>query len=120
MILGICSGERSSSNNEDIPYMVAACSDGNVQGAAVMTSGRNLLVTDTDEDFLKLVADDLQRREALVPGVAGPVSSARCFAEIWSTATGAHVVPGMRMRIYQLERVVSSNGAGGSLRQATD
>jgi predicted GNAT family acetyltransferase len=99
---------------------LAEAGGGSVVGAAVMTPPFNLVMSCLDD---AAAADafgvDLDRGRRRLPGVTGPVETARRFAEAWTARHGLAAQRTMSERIYRVERVRPPTGVPGHLRLAT-
>lgn len=87
--------------------------------AALRTPPHNLILSAVDDlEALPLLADDLSRSVADLPGVVGPQTPARRYAELWHERTDRAARLSMATRIYGLTHVIAPRPAGGTLRRA--
>lgn len=104
------------------PYLVAVEDDQDetLLAVALRTPPQNLvLARSQNPQALITIAQDLHLQQDGLPGVIGPVTEAKTFAETWQTITDQPYREGMALRIYQLEAVQPPPKANGYLRQAT-
>lgn len=99
-------------------YLATVDDDEKPVAAAMMTPPFRLVLTDTNDAALRLIADDLQARSAQPPGVLGASATARKFAELWGQQTGTPFRPGRNERIYRLDVVAFAGDASGKMRVA--
>lgn len=104
------------------PYLVAVEDDQDetLLTVALRTPPYNLvLARSQNSQALIAIAQDLHLRQHTLPGVIGPVTEAKAFAEAWQTLTAQPYREGMALRIYQLEAVQPLPKTNGYFRQAT-
>jgi GNAT superfamily N-acetyltransferase len=104
------------------PFLATVASGAELRAAAVMTPPHNLLLFTpgvAQAAGLETVAEALDGGQWPVPGVIAPEAAANAFASIWHRQTGAAGQTAMRMRIYELRRVIPPPLPPGSFRQAT-
>lgn len=110
---------RLAHSNAELPadvYLATVNDDGQPVAAAMMTPPFRLVLTDTNDTALCLIADDLQARSLRPPGVLGAAATARKFAELWSQQIGMPFRPGRNERIYRLNVVAFAGDASGGMR----
>jgi predicted GNAT family acetyltransferase len=103
------------------PYLATVESAGRLRAAALMTPPYRLQLyaqDDGDQAAVERLADALLRGNWPVPGVLAREAMAERFASIWHHRTGAGYSTAMRMRIYELRRVVHPTYPPGEIRQA--
>ncbi len=87
----------------------------------MMTPPFNLALGHMDHpDALPALIADLADRGINVPGVLGPVESARRFADLWTAPRGMTAESTLRERIYALERLIPPRPVTGGVRIATE
>ncbi len=120
LILGIAGSWRDySSDLTDRPYLATVEREHAVVACALRTPPRNVMVTRAKDDALEALASDLRKVYGELPGVLAPNATAKTFSQIWARHVGAAVQPGVRQRIYQLDRVSPVNTCPGGFRPAT-
>ena len=103
------------------PYLATVTSGRVLRAAAVMTPPHRLQLYSReacDLGELQPVVDGLCRGHWAVPGVMAPEPLAEAFASIWNRRTGAVRRTGMKLRVYELRRVVAPPLPPGAPRQA--
>lgn len=111
---------RQPEHFTDSPYLVTVQQEDNLVAVALRRPPRKLVLSRSlNFQALNAIAQDLQSRQELIPGVIGPVNEAQAFAQVWQAATGQSYRQGMEQRIYQLETVKPVPKAKGDFRQAT-
>lgn len=103
------------------PYLAAVTDGDAVVAAAVMTPPNRVILYSARGDDpapLRLLVADLVAGGWSAPGVVGPSTPARAFAELWQMETGRPYRPGMSERVYELRQVSPSSGVPGHLRPA--
>jgi GNAT superfamily N-acetyltransferase len=121
LILGIARELESGNHGYEEPILLATVEgpDG-VAGCAFRTPPFKLGLTRVPDAAIPPLADEAAALYSSLPAVMGPASAARPFAEAWSDRLGVGFDVGMRMRIFQLDRVVPpTKPAPGRMRQAT-
>ena len=122
LILGICAvlKYRPDTYGDGPPYFATVEDGGVVLAAAVRTPPHNLVLSHlAGIDALDLFAGDLHGPGQGLPGVVGPSTVSRAFAERWRRLTGKPSRRAMAMRIYELTTVNPVHGLDGHLRRAT-
>jgi hypothetical protein len=99
-------------------YLATIEEEGDVVGCAFRTPPYKLGLTRMPRAAVPAVATDVGSVYASIPAVLGPEAEAHAFADAWCARTGAVAVPGMRHRIYQLDRVVPPHWPPGRFRPA--
>ncbi len=106
------------------PPLLAAVLDGSALACtALMTPPFNIIVFSPSPDkagAFAFLAKDLRTRGWSMPGVLGPSADARAFAGAWSAETGAHYIPGMTERCYELRQVLPPPQPPGHMRLAVE
>jgi GNAT superfamily N-acetyltransferase len=103
---------------EEPPWMAVIEDAGRPRMAALQTPPHPLTLTDASGEELDLVVQCLLDSERTLPGVVGPDSAARGFAERWSQAVGVECELHMRQRLHRLDRVLVPGDAAGGMRPA--
>lgn len=126
LILGIAVRMRERPDWVDHqPYLGAVeGNNGDLLLAAIMTSPNNELLAaagpNVPQYAIDQLAENLRSGNWHVPGVNGESSLAQRFAETWTNLTGQPHRIAMRLRAYELRRVISSpHPPRGYLRPAT-
>lgn len=118
LILGIAAFFESQSGRSNVsPYFLTVEENAMIVGVALMTPPRRLLLTRMPDEAVTMLADFMRAEQ--VPGVLGPTSEARLFADHWTKRTGQLRRPKMRERIHICSTVNLTNPAPGRLRPAT-
>ena len=90
-------------------------------GAAVRTPPRNMVLPAVPTELASALGEfmfDRSEGEDL-PGVNGPVETARAFADRWAELTGCDVRTETNLRLYGLDMLVPPTDPGGGWRLAT-
>jgi predicted GNAT family acetyltransferase len=104
----------------DPPYLAAVELDGEVVGCAFRTPPMKVGITRMPRDAIPALIDHIESRFDSIPGVLGPEPEAGVFASVWSGRRRGGARPGMRLGIYQLEKVRRPESVPpGRLRAAT-
>jgi predicted GNAT family acetyltransferase len=121
LILGIAQQLESGSHSYEEPILLATIEGPEgVAGCAFRTPPFKFGLTRVPEEAVPLLVDESTTLYSSLPAVMGPTSAARVFAEGWSAKHGVGFEVGMRMRVFQLDRVVpSANPAPGRMRLGT-
>jgi hypothetical protein len=102
------------------PYLVTVEEDNGLLAVALWTPPRKLVLSRClHPHALKVIAQDFQARQAVIPGVMGLVDEALAFAQAWQAITNQSYCQGLQLRVYQLETVQPIAKANGYFRQAT-
>ena len=103
------------------PLYFATIEDrGAVHGCVMRTPPHKLIVSRLPTLAIPDLVADVREQFATLPAVLGPDPSTRAFADLWARTNGVTIEPGMRQRIYQLERVREpEHRVPGTLRAAT-
>ncbi|MEM7031391.1 MAG: GNAT family N-acetyltransferase [Chloroflexota bacterium] len=115
--------KHGTSPTESAPYFATVEDEQGMALVCLVTPPHNLvLYTDRepDEDSLKLVAQDLIRRDQSIPGVVGTPLLAEAFAQIWAASCDTTYNITMHQRIYALHSVNIPRSVNGHLRLATE
>lgn len=120
IILGIAGFFESYSGQLKVsPYFLTVEENGTIVGGALMAPPRRLVITRMSGSAVTTLADYFLANGASVPGVLGPNSEAKTFADYWTSHTGKLCRPKMSERIYVCKTVNPTNHAPGRLRPAT-
>jgi predicted GNAT family acetyltransferase len=122
LILGLLSALQLEPSRYAAPYLVAVTEGEVVMLVALRTPPHNLILSQGEKKALEPLLADLHGnlQGDVLPGVLGPKSLAKAFAEAWSERTGQPYQLNMAERIYRLQHVVHVRGVPGSLRGARD
>ncbi|CAN5757425.1 GNAT family N-acetyltransferase [soil metagenome] len=120
LLLGLAHRLKGSTEGYEPPLYLATVEDaGGVVGCAFRTPPFKLGLTRMPAGALPALVDDVAAVYPSLPAVLGPEPEARRFAELWAERKGIRAHPGMRQRIFQLERVIwPERPATGRLRVA--
>lgn len=118
LMLGLCGNLiRATEPPKSAPLLIRVLQNEKTVTAAIQTSLMNLIVTYASPNQLELLASELKKIHAHLPGVVGPAKESELFSQIWSHQTGAKSKLGMGQKIYKIEKVDEPN-TPGSLRLA--
>ena len=124
LLLGIA-GElvaRASSGGEgsgsDGAHLFTVESESGVVMAALQTPPFRLVVSSGPGPAVNTLVEMLLGERLPLPGVNGPVETARAFAETWTARTGQAIKPGLSLRVHRLTGVVTPPEPPGEFRQA--
>lgn len=126
LLLGVARllGRRGVSRRHAPPLLASVSTGDAIDLAVVMTPPRKMLVSSHRPVKLSAVStlvEELLDSAYHVPGVLGPAPWADAMRESWAGATGRSTRPGIRQRLFRLERVELSNRrADGRLAAATE
>lgn len=121
LMLGITTQlRRAAVQPEGELYLASVLDSGRIVAAALRTPPHNVAVSRAPSDAIALLVDDLHGIYGTLPGVLGPKTESRQFAEAWQRTSGQPFHRGVAQRIYQLESVVPVSGVPGRMRTATD
>ncbi len=121
LLLGIADQLRTGRHSYEEPIFLATIegSEG-VAGAAFRTPPFKLGLTRMPRAAIPPLVEEVAALYPTIPAVMGPTSTARPFARRWSARLGVGFEVGMRMRIFQMDRVVPpARPAPGDMRPAT-
>lgn len=120
LLLGLAHRLRASTEGYEPPIYLATVEDTDgVVGCAFRTPPFKLGLTRIPAGALPALVDDVAAVYASLPAVLGPEPEAHRVAELWAERKGIRAHPGMRQRIFQLERVIwPERPATGRLRVA--
>ncbi|MFB2771748.1 GNAT family N-acetyltransferase [Pelatocladus sp. BLCC-F211] len=105
---------------DEKPYLAIVEADGDIIAVVMKTKPRNLLLSKIqDFEAIEAIAQNLHSTQNLPPGVNGPTTEAKAFAENWHSLTGQSYQLKMALRAFQIEQVQTISQANGHLRQAT-
>jgi uncharacterized protein len=103
------------------PYLATVEEGGDVIAAALMTPPFGpVLSLGFVTQGLKLLAEDLHELYPTLPGILGPIDTARSFAEIWKDLSRQPYRRKRADRVHRLERVIPVEGVPGTFRRATE
>ena len=108
-------GERPPDND---PYLFTVESESGVVMSALQTPPFRLVVSRGPGPAVDTLAEALLGERLPLPGVNGPVETARAFAETWTARTGQAIKPGLSLRVHRLTGVVTPPEPPGEFRQA--
>lgn len=121
LILGIAAYFKSYSGQLKVePYFLTVENNGTIVGAGEMTPPHRLLLTSMTDSAVITLADFMLSEAVAVPGVLGPKTESKRFAEYWTSRTGQFRRPKMSERIYACESIEPLKYAPGRLRPATN
>ena len=124
LLLGTCIRLQNHPNrNQSPPYLVTVEDERGLVLAGVMTPPQKLVIYSDLTDLAQapdLIIRDLQKQGLSAPGVLGPSTAARQFAERWTQVTGQAHRAGMSQRVYELRQMIQPQTDRGRLRLATE
>lgn len=123
LVLGIAAGlDRNPTLAKELPYFATVQSGSGIVMCAVRTPPYPLTITRSDEgDAVKYLVDDVVALYPDLCEVNGPEQTVSLFANAWSRLSGREARRGMRMRIHEIRRVLTSGSRPpGGLRPATE
>ncbi|HEV2131717.1 MAG TPA: GNAT family N-acetyltransferase [Longimicrobiaceae bacterium] len=120
LLLGLAHRLRASAEGYEPPIYLATVEDADgVVGCAFRTPPFKLGLTRIPAGALPALVEDVAAVYPSLPAVLGPEPEARRFAELWAERKGNRARPGMRQRIFQLDRVIwPERQPAGTLRVA--
>ncbi len=110
--LGIARSFVDTATHEGLMFSVESGAD--VVAVAVKSPHRNLVVTRAPESAMRALSNYLFAYALPVPGVNGPLETAREFAQAWKALTDAKGTERVALRLYQatkLNEVAQPRGA---------
>jgi predicted GNAT family acetyltransferase len=121
LLLGIVGQLRSGRHSYEKPVFLATIEqNGAVVGCAFRTPPYKLCVTRMPVEAVPALVDEVGQHYDSIPAVLGPESIARVVGEEWTRRFGGRAEPGMKQRIYQLDRVTPlAHPVSGEMRLAT-
>ena len=120
LIFGGIEGLRSRPETLTEKAYLVTVEDDDLVAVAIRTPPRNLLISRSlNFQAFNLIAQDLQARQELIPGVIGSVDEALSFAQTWQVITGQSYRLKWQLKIYQLTAVNPLLKAKGYFRVAT-
>jgi uncharacterized protein len=121
LILGISKYLVTNEGRVNVhPYLLTVEESGILLGAALMTPPRHLIISRMPDPALVALTDYFLEESITVPGVVGPKSTTRRFAEHCKNQTGKGSRLKMSQRIYACDRVVVQVYSRGHLRPAME
>ena len=106
--------------DEPLPRMAAVeMDDGRTIAAGTLTLPYPLVVSRAAPEAASALAEHLAAEYAGAPGVVGATESAEAFTAAWARRTPCACRRDTRLGVYQTDRVLSVQSAGGFFRQAT-
>ena len=104
------------------PYLAVVEDAGEVVAVAMRTPPHNLILSEMiGARPPQVIADDVYRvYQAELPGVSGPKTWSKAFAQSWSAISAKPHRLKMEQRIYRLEQVCPVGGVSGEMRRATE
>lgn len=121
LLLGIVRRLDASREQYEPPILLLTLHDdaGHVIGCAWRTPPYKLGLTAMPEEAATRLVPDVARVYESLPAVLGPPAVAEAFAHAWAERMGIGTQPGMRQRVYRLDRVVPpASPPAGHLRLA--
>jgi predicted GNAT family acetyltransferase len=121
LVLSIAGQLESGRHEYEAPILLLTVEgpDG-IAGSAYRTPPFKLGLTRMPREAIPILVNEVAAVYPSLPAVMGPTDVARSFAERWSALRRVTVEAGMRMRIFQLDRVVlPAEPALGRMRPAT-
>jgi GNAT superfamily N-acetyltransferase len=97
----------------EVVLLLVARGHERVEGVALRTPGRPLLVSAMPARYAAAVASLLREADPDVPGVSGPVETAPLFADAIAAATGVGVRVQTRSRLFELGELTEPTGVPG-------
>jgi predicted GNAT family acetyltransferase len=123
LMLGIAlSLSRATETPRTLPYMAAVVDAHGPALVALMTPPHNVILHGVRPDLGAapgLLLRDLREGGWSVPGAIGPAGAVEAFCQAWVDAAGGSYEVHMRMRVYELRRVIPPPHPGGEMRLAT-
>ena len=121
LLLGIADQLRNGRHSYEEPiFLVTVEGSEGVSGCVFRTPPFKLGLTRMPRAAIPTLVDEVGAVYPTIPAVMGPATAAQPFAEAWSARLGVGFDVGMRMRIFQLDRVVPpAHPASGHMRPAT-
>jgi predicted GNAT family acetyltransferase len=121
--IGICTTLIAQPEySRESPYLAVVQNGDQVVATALRTPPYNVVLSLIADEVLpqavELLARDLYVTYDTLPGVIGPTTVSRAFAEHWHVVTGQAYHQAVKERIYQLTQVQTVIGVPGSMRQA--
>lgn len=118
LLLGITDDlVRGASFGDTQPYLAVARRDGVVTAAVVRTPPFGVSVADSsDDEALELLAEDVRRVFADIPGAIGPIKPTERFVAKWETLTGQRRRVRANERIYRCSSVIRARSPRGEMR----
>lgn len=119
LMLGLCNNLMTTDFYREPPYLGLVEDRGDVAGAVLRTPPHNLILSAAmDENAVAAILDDVGAAYDSLPGVVGPKTSSKRFAELWAGKMGKNCRLNMAERIYRLAAVRPVSGVSGEGRPA--
>jgi predicted GNAT family acetyltransferase len=116
---GLAASEEAGPLDSEV--YLATAGRGTVLACAIRTPPHKLLLTQAPEEVIEPLVRAVAQVHPELPGVLAASETSTRFAHVWARSRGVSARPGLRMRIYQLDRVVPpAREVPGGLRAATE
>jgi predicted GNAT family acetyltransferase len=120
LILGIATFFKTNSGTVAVePYLLTVEVERTIFGVALVTPPRRVLITRMPDRAVTTLVTYLFAEAPLLPGVLGPNTTAKLFADEWTVKTGKASCLRMSERIYACEQLINPTFSPGRLRLAT-
>ena len=116
LVLGIAMAEAASEDPAPDAFFATVEEGGEAVGASFRTPPHKLSVSRMPLGAVPALVAAVAERSDEIPAVLGPEDVAEAAAEEWVRRRGGSWTPGMRQRIYRLDRVAPPAPAAGSMR----
>ncbi len=122
LLFGILSTliENPRAYGDALPLLVTVNDDSGIAALALMTPPRNLAISLASPQALEFLADLLPVLGFNAPGVTGPATEARIFADHWARLKGVKAHSIDPQRIYRLSAVREIPSASGAMRPCVE
>jgi len=87
------------------PLLISIKKNNKLKSFALQTPPHNLVLTKSTKDDLELLANELFKKGASIPGVVGPIKEVDNFAHFWSQKTGQKKILAMEQKIFSLSKI---------------
>ncbi len=120
LLLGLAEMVRNKGESgQTEAVLLRVVHEGQTLTAALQTPPMNLVISESENRPLKVLAQYLKSNQLKFPGVVGPANSSEMFAKMWSRECGCHFELGMGQMIYKINEVeIPQQAVEGSLRLA--
>ncbi len=112
LMLGLCSNLNRASEPAKNPSVFFRVVDDDVTVTAAVKTSTNLILTFSEQKYLKELASYFKENHICPDGVVGPARESEIFSQIWKDLTSTEFSLGMSQKIYQIEKVNTPEGAG--------